>query len=495
VRRNAAFLDRVTDLRIEPDSPLPKHRQLFEGLRRAIREGKLGVDDELPSTRELARELGVSRNTALAAYEMLTAEGYVTSRGGAGTFVARNAVEARPAEPRAPVEPRPLSDLADMFRVFRLSVPAGPARPFRASSPSIDAFPYAAWAHAAQRVLRRGERAWMSAGEPSGLAALRKAIARHVHAFRSTPCDPDQIIVTSGAQSGLFLCSMLLLDANDVVWIENPGYQHARWAFRTRTQRVIPVPLDEAGMDIEAGRGLSPQPRVIFTTPTHQWPLGIAMSATRKRSLLDFAARFGAWVIEDDYDGDLRFERKTYAALRSDDHANRVIHLGSFTETLTPGIRIGFLVVPPDLVDAFVAARQTVDRFPNPIAQAILADFIENGNYARHVYQMQMLYRERHELMRARISSTLGGFLAARPASGGTFTVAELMAGVDDVALADAFERDGYESLPLSRTYVGSPGRHGFLLGHAVAAPKEIRVGIDRLARIAARPASRLPSH
>ncbi|MBV9669587.1 MAG: PLP-dependent aminotransferase family protein [Acidobacteriales bacterium] len=487
-------LDFISELRIVPDPSISKHRQLYEGLRRAIADGKLSGDDELPSTRELARELGVARNTVITAYEMLLAEGYVTSRGGAGTFVAKNAADTAAQKPAASVEPRPLSGMADMFRVSRLATPTGFTRSFRPSSPSIDAFPYGTWSQTARRVLRYGERAWMSESPPIGLRSLRKAIARHLHAFRSSPCDPDQIVITSGAQSGLFLCSMLLLDPNDAVWIEDPGYQQARLAFRARTERVIPVPLDDFGIDIETGRALSPQPRLIFTTPTHQWPLGITMSSARKRALLDFATERGAWIVEDDYDGDLRFDRSTYAALRGLDGADRVIHLGTFTKTLTPGIRIGYLVLPPDLVEAFVAGQQTVDRFPNPIAQAILAEFIEGGAYARHVYAMQTLYLERHELMRARIASKLSGFLDSKASPGGTFTVTELVGGIDDIALADAFERLGFDSLPLSRTYAGSPGKNGLLLGHAVSKPEDIRAGIDTLARIAASPVSSIPA-
>jgi GntR family transcriptional regulator/MocR family aminotransferase len=319
------------------------------------------------------------------------------------------------------------------------------------------------------------------------------AIARHLHAFRTSPSDPDRVVITTGAQSALFLCSMLLLDPNDAVWVEDPGYQHARMAFRSRTERVIPVPLDDEGIDIAAGMALSARPRVIYTTPTHQWPSGITMSSARKRALIDFAAECGAWIIEDDYDGDLRFERRTYAALQGLDEDDRVIHLGSFTKTVTPGIRMGFLVVPPDLVDAFAAAQQIVTRFPNPISQTILADFIESGAYARHVYAMQALYRERHELLRARIASKLSGFLDAKPSTGGTFTVTELVPGVDDLALSDAFASHGYESRALSRMYAGRYGKRGLLLGHAIAKPEEIRAGIDTLARIAASPPSSLP--
>lgn len=475
----------LTDARIDPRSPVPKHRQVYSALAEAIRAGKLNADDPLPSSRELAGELGVSRNTVLAAYEQLLSEGYVTSRGGAGTFVSRNVPRAEPPVVREHREPRPLSNIAELLRVSQFPGLPGFARPFRPSSPAIDAFPYNTWSKIGARIMHGSDPLGMMENDPLGHLPLRKAIARHLHAFRSAPCDPRQVIITSGAQLGLFLCSMLLVDPNDLVWIEEPGYRQARFAFRCRTERVIPVPLDDSGINIEAGKALAPQPRLIYTTPTHQWPLGVMMSHNRRLDLLKFAAEHGSWVIEDDYDGDLRFDRRTYTALWGIDEAERVIHIGTFSKSLSPGVRLGYLVVPPDLVNTFVAGRQVLDRFPNAIAQAVLAEFMEGGGYARHVYDMQALYRERHELLRERIARKLTGFMDAKASPAGTFTVTELATGLDDIPLAAAFQAQGFESLPLSRTYTGPSGKRGLLLGHAVATPEEIRKGVDTLEQIA----------
>ncbi len=476
---------RFSHIKIDAASLLTKHRQIYAALRRAILEGRLRADDALPSTRQLASELGVARSTVLVAYELLLAEGYVVGRAGAGTFVARNAVRPQRKPPAEHIEPRPLSQAADILRIWRLPELASLARPFRPSSPAFDAFPVAKWSRIVARLARDTNARWMSEGDPRGYLPLREAIAAHLFTVRTCDCSPDQIVIVSGSQLALFMSALLLIDHNDAVWIEEPGYPHARLTFRVRSNRVIPVPTDDAGLDIEAGKSLSPNPRVIYVTPTHQWPLGWTMPVQKRLALLDFAAKRGAWIVEDDYDGDLRYDRKTYATLFGLGESRRVLHLGTFTKTMHPGLRIGFIVLPADLVDSFVAGRQILDRYPNTISQVALAEFMESGAYARHIYDMQTLYLERHQILHERISKQLSGFLHVKKAQTGTFTVTELTGGIDDVALAVALKKEGFDSVPLSVAYAGPPGKRGLLLGHAVARPEEIRKGVNALERIA----------
>jgi GntR family transcriptional regulator/MocR family aminotransferase len=378
---------RFSDLRIDPESPLPKQRQIYAALREAILDGKLNPNDVLPSTRELAGELGVSRNTVLAAYELLLAEGYIAGRGGAGTYVAQNAARHPASLPPERIEPRPLSSTAEVLLVEQLPdswESPSVARPFRPSSPAFDAFPFTTWARILTHHSRGQGRFSVADGDTHGQLRLRRAITEHLRAARSCNCEPDQVFVTSGSQLGLFLCSMLLMDKDDAVWTEEPGFPDAHRTFRARTTRVIPVPVDSGGIDIEAGKALSPQPRVIYVTPTNQWPLGIVMPIQRRLALLQFAAERKAWIVEDDYAGDLRYDGKAYSTLQGLDEADRVIHLGTFSTTMLPGLRLGYILVPPDLVDAFAAARRIVDRYPNTLAQAGLTDFIERGLYHRH---------------------------------------------------------------------------------------------------------------
>jgi GntR family transcriptional regulator/MocR family aminotransferase len=486
VARQTRLDSRFAHIKIDAASSVPKHRQIYAALRQAILEGRLQAYDALPSTRQLAVELGVSRNTIMVAYELLLAEGYVVGRGGAGTFVARGAVRPQRKPPTVPVEPRPLSQAAEILRVWRLPELASLARPFRPSSPAFDAFPVAKWSRIVARLLRDESARWVvSEGDPQGYLPLRKAIAAHLFTVRTCDCSPDQIVIVSGSQLALFMSALLLMNHDDAVWIEEPGYPHARLTFRVRSSRVIPVPTSEAGIDIDVGKSLSADPSVIYVTPTHQWPLGFTMPVQKRLALLDFAAKTGAWIVEDDYDGDLRYDRKTYATLFGLGESHRVLHVGTFTKTMLPGLRIGFIVLPADLVDSFVAGRQILDRFPNTISQAALAEFMESGAYARHIYDMQTLYLERHQLLRERITKQLAGFLHARKAQTGTFTVTEVTGGVDDVALAAALKKEGFDSVPLSLAYAGPPAKHGLLLGHAVARPDEIRKGVNALERIA----------
>ena len=294
----------------------------------------------------------------------------------------------------------------------------------------------------------------------------------------------DQIVVTSGSQLAHALCAMLLLDRDDAVWCEEPGYPESRLPYRAFARRLIPVPLDAHGIDIDAGKALSPRPRLISVTPEHQWPLGSRMPAHRRLELLDFAAACDAWVVEDDYDGDLHFDGRSYAALQSLDDSQRVIHVGTFSKSMFPGMRIGYLVLPRDIIDAFAAGRSVLDRFPNIGVQIALAEFMHDGAYGKHVRRMQQAYSERHELLRARLESKLSGAVEVRRSHSGTFSVAELLGGVDDAVLSRKLASAGFESLPLSTTYVGTQRRSGLILGHAVARPEAIRAGVDVLARL-----------
>jgi GntR family transcriptional regulator/MocR family aminotransferase len=469
---------------VDPAAAEPKHRQIYGALREAILNGHLRADEPLPSTRQLAQLLRVSRNTVLAAYEVLIGEGFLVSRGGAGTFVAHDAARAPLPPPQTFVEPRPLSSTADALRGRLLYPVSSVARPFHPSSPGIDVFPMEAWTRIIVRQTRVDRDRIMGEGGQQGYLPLRNQVALHLRLFRSCRCDADQVIITSGAHLGYFLSAMLLVDHDDSVWVEEPGYPDARLAFRTRTSRVIAVPVDEHGLDIETGRALSAQPRVIYVTPSHQWPLGGVMPVQRRLALLDFAASRGAWIVEDDYDGDLRFDGQSYAGLQGLDKAQRVIHVGTFSKTIYPGLRLGYVVVPPDLVSAFVAGRTAIDRYPNTLAQCVMAEFMEKGLYAKHLHKMRAVYQERHALLRARLESKLAGALLVKPATVGTFTVTELTNGLDDVGVVQALAAAGVEADPLSISSRGSERKHGLLLGHAIAGPEQIRHGVDIIERV-----------
>lgn len=316
-----------------------------------------------------------------------------------------------------------------------------------------------------------------------GNLKLRKAIAQRLLKLRSSDCPSERILIVSNNHIALLICAALLVNADDPVWVEEPADPTCRNILHLRTKLVVPVTVDAGGLSIEAGKALSPNPRMIFVTPTHQWPLGVTMPVQRRLALLDFANQQGAWVVEYDYDGDLRFDGMSYATLLGLDKEHRVIHIGSFTEAMYPGFGLAYIVVPPDLVDAFAAACE-LGGPAYPTVQAGLAEFIELGHYGRHVHEMQALYKERHELLSARIHSKLANVFDARPAVAGTFTLAEFRSPLNDVEFAARLRAEGLESIALSSTYAGQPAKHGLLLGHAIATPEEIRNGVDGMARL-----------
>jgi GntR family transcriptional regulator/MocR family aminotransferase len=480
-------------LGLDRASDVPLHRQLYEGLREAILTGRVRPGARLPSTRALAADLHASRNTVLAAFGQLLAEGYVEGRVGAGTTVARTLPEtllrARPetaATRQAGRRPR-LSRRGALL----VGTPVGPARsaaaahPFRPGLPGIDAFPFDVWTRLLARRWRHVPRQLLDYGDPAGYRPLREAIAAHLREARAVRCEASQVIVVTGAQQAVDLAARVLLDPGDTAWIEEPGYQGARGALGAAGIRLAPVPVDEEGLDVRRGARAAPGARLVYVTPSHQYPLGVTMSLQRRLALLEWASASGAWILEDDYDSEYRYAGRPLAALQGLDAAGRVIYAGTFSKVLFPALRLGYLVVPAGLVDAFVAARALSDRHSPSVTQAALADFIDAGYFARHVRQTRALYAERQGALVAAARRDLGGLLEVAPAGAGMHLVGWLPPGVDDrVAARAALARD-VEVPPLS-AYRLRPRRRGarggLLLGYAAYPPREIAEACGRLA-------------
>ncbi len=357
-------------------------QQVYESIRRAILEGIVAPGTRLPSSRALAGDLGVSRTTTLLAVQQLQAEGYLTARRGSGTFVAgelpddllrRQATRpaARPRHP--PLSRRGTALVAAPQGARRLG---GPPRAFRIGTPGVDLFPVGLWSRLASRRLRSVTAAQLDYGDSAGLRVLREAIADHVQTARGTRCEADQVLVVAGAQQGLELICRLLLDPGDRVWMEEPGYPGARSALLGAGARILPVRVDTEGLDVAMGARRAGDARLVYVTPSHQYPLGVPMSLPRRLALLEWASAARAWVIEDDYDSEFRYGARPVPCLHGLDVDGRVIYVGSFSKTLFPALRLGFLIVPPDLQDGLVAARAAADQHPPALDQAVLADFI-----------------------------------------------------------------------------------------------------------------------
>jgi GntR family transcriptional regulator/MocR family aminotransferase len=477
-------------LALDPAAPAPLFRQLYEGLRRRILDGTLPPGVRLPATRGLAAELSVARNTVLNAYEQLLAEGYLEGKLGSGTYVSRTLPEemtqVRPAGERARPTPPPrraLSRRGELLAGTSAAVArsSGAPRPFRPGVPALDAFPFETWLRLVARHHRRPPRELLAYDHPAGYAPLRRAIAAYLGPARAVHCDPEQVLVITGSQQGVDLVARLLLDPGDTAWFEDPGYPSARAALQGAGTRLVPVPVDQDGLDVAAGQARCPDARLVYVTPSHQYPLGVTMSLARRLALLDWARRAEAWVVEDDYDSEFRYAGRPLAALQGLDRDGRVIYLGTFSKALFPSLRLGYLVVPPDLTDAFAAARAAIDRQAPTLTQAVVADFLHEGHFLRHIRRMRTMYAQRQETFLRAARRELGGLVEVGPGETGLHLMGWLADGRPDRQASAAAARAGVEAPPLSSYCIERAARAGLLLGYAGSDPRQIRDAVRRL--------------
>jgi GntR family transcriptional regulator / MocR family aminotransferase len=476
---------------LDPAAPAPLFRQLYDGLRQAILGGRLPPGIRLPATRGLARDLGVSRNTVLNAYEQLLAEGYLEGKLGSGTYVPQTLPEellqvrsplngARPASRQG----RSLSRRGQQLAATRVSVARGPGppRPFRSGLASLHDFPWDTWQRLVARRWRLPAADLLVYGDPAGYLPLREAIAAHVGAARAVRCDAGQVIVVSGAQQALDLTAHVLLDPDEVAWVEDPCYAGARGALRGAGLRLVAVPVDADGLDVAEGVRRCPGARLAYVTPSHQYPLGVTLSLSRRLALLDWARRADAWVVEDDYDSEFRYAGRPLAALQGLDQDGRVIYVGTFSKALFPSLRLGYLVVPPDLAAAFTAARAVADRHAPTLMQAVVADFLAEGHFVRHVRRMRTLYAQRQEALVLAAGRELGGLLEVKPCETGMHLPGWLPDGVDDQGAWQRVAAAGLETSAVSAYRLEPGGRGALLLGYAAFEPRQLRDGVRRLA-------------
>lgn len=470
----------------------PIHRQLYDWFRTAITEGRMRPGQLVPSTRSLAAELQISRISVFNAYEQLHSEGYLETFIGSGTCVARNI----PDDPfvRSPVDAREdwaggAAQSAPRRVSARVSgLLKAPSEPwlhnlgaFRVSLPALDQFPINVWSKVVTRHSRKASRAIMAYGDAMGYLPFREAIAEYLSTFRGVRCDSSQILITTGSQQALQICAQVLLDAGDRVLFENPGYPGARLAFTSSGARLVPVPIDGEGVIVSSISSHGHRARAVYVTPSHQYPLGTIMSAARRMSLLQWAARSRSWIIEDDYDSEYRFGSRPIASLQGLDAHDRVIYVGTFSKVLFPALRLGYMVLPRDLVPAFSAARDAADIFSSTLYQAVLTDFIREGHFARHIRRMRMLYMDRRRALVNAIRTHLGDLLEVIGAEAGMHLVAMFPHGIDDVAISRAAAQKGISAMPLSLCYLNSPKRTGLILGYGGVSTRQINDGILKL--------------
>ncbi len=480
-------------LDLDPKAPSPLYRQLYDGLRSAILEGRLASGARLPSSRLLAADLGVGRNTVLSAYEQLAAEGYLEGQVGAGTRVAAilpdRLLEVGKSAARKNLrdlaETNALSERGKRLASIRRAAPRydrGEGRAFQHGLPAIDQFPGTLWSRLLARRARDPRNGLFGYETGEGFGPLREAIAAHAGAARGVVCTPEQVIVTTGAQAALDLAARMVIDPGDAVWLEEPGYLGARGAFLGAGATLAAVPVDDEGLDIQAGIALEPKPRLIYVTPSHQFPLGMTLSLQRRLALLEIARAQSAWILEDDYDSEYRYTGRPLAALQGLDRSGRVLYMGTFAKTLFPSLKIGYLIVPDALIDAFRTAIRITGHVPAPAIQAALADFINEGHYGAHVRRMRAVYASRRACLIDTIQTELGNFLEAAPGDGGMQMTACFRDGIDDRrAAALAAEADIHVSA-LSNYYLGERRRSGLYMGFAAIPETRIVKAAHRLA-------------
>ena len=466
----------------------PRHQSLtnwlYGELRSAILEGRLAAGARLPSSRDFARQYELSRGTVVSVVERLQAEGYVTSRVGFGTLV--NRVEApRPARP-ATTAPAYIRRVVSTYRPSQPWIDrvfAAGSRPFRIGVPAINEFPSEVWGRiAAGRARQFGS--WLrKEGDRRGYRPLREAIADYLRTSRGVRCTAEQIVIVSGIQQALDLLARLLLKKGDRIWMEDPGYFGARIAWDYAEARPVAVPVDDEGISVSAGIRICPDAKGAYVTPAHQFPLGVTMSLERRMALLRWASQSGAFVIEDDYDSEYRFEGPPVPALQSLDHHSSVIFIGSFSKTLFPALRVGYVVLPAPLADWFSGLRYRTDFRNSSFDQAVLCDFIADGHFARHLRRMRNLYGERLAALMEGAHQHLHGLLEISNVRAGLYTIGYLRNEMTSRQAEKLAMAQGIEVLGADRCTLKRADPRALLLGFGGFNDAAIRQGLIRLAK------------
>jgi GntR family transcriptional regulator/MocR family aminotransferase len=462
------------------------YRWLYESLRREILEGRLRPGTRLPSTRDIASQYSLSRGTIVSAFDQLREEGYLEGNIGSGTYVSEqlprallHAGKTPVSAPPASAPPRRLSQYAQRVRNFWALDPR-PPRCFRAHRPALDLFPIGLWSQIASKRVRAYTAAAMVGCDTLGYPPLREALATYLRGARGIRCEARQLMIVSGVQEAFDLVFRTVLDPGDRVAIENPGYPGAAHIMESVGAEIASLPLDAEGvvLDPKALRGA----RLVYTTPAHQFPTGVTMSLARRLALLEWARRTGALVFEDDYDSEYRYSGKPIPALQGLDTHNVVVFAGSFSKLLFPALRIGYVVLPPDLVDAVSTLKAITSRHVPLLEQAVLAEFIEQGHFARHLRRMREVYAERLATLLDSARVRLNGLLELSAVEAGLQTAGWLQAGIEDTAAVAAAAAREIEVTPFSRCTRGPVTRHGLMLGFAATESAEIRRGVRELA-------------
>jgi len=476
----------LLDWQVERNRASPLFRQIYFEIRAAILTQRLKPGAKLPSTRALASSLGVARASVVAAYEQLLAEGYATGKVGAGTYVSADLPEppqsrtTRRAKPAVRIAPTPVRQ----FPYFSAATVESEDRPFQGGRALVDARTVDAWRKLTQRAWRSFGAVHLGYSDARGLIELRRAIGDYLLATRGVRADSEQIVITAGTQHAIDLAMRVLLEAGDEVWVEDPGYPLTRAALAAGGLRLCPVPVDAQGLNVAAGIRAAPKASAAFVTPTHQYPRGVVMSMARRLELIAWAREVGAFILEDDYHSEFRYAGRTLAALQGLDDGEQVLYVGTLNKALFPGLRMGYVVVPRSLLQAFVGARFLVDRQPPTLLQGALAEFLSEGHFAAHIRRMRLLYREQRDALVSALERHAGGAVEVTAPDQGMHLVAYLRDGISDTALEARAREAGIIARAISPLYRCVAARSGLLLGFTGYPRQIILPAAVRLARL-----------
>jgi GntR family transcriptional regulator / MocR family aminotransferase len=462
---------------------MPNHRKIYEAIRRAITEQILPSGSRLPSSRDLATDLQVSRNTILAAFDQLLDEGYVEAKTGSGTYISYKQTDAAFSKMdnvvATPISPtvQNTNHIGLSKRGFAATHSDHPhsheVQPFTPGDDDYSRFPIALWRRLLNRHWRALNPTLLDSSHDGGYWPLRQAIAEYLRISRAVILDANQVIITSGTQQSIDLCARLLTDHGDAVWVENPCYWAARRVLESNGLTLHPIQVDKEGM-APSTADFRQKPKLIYTTPSHQYPKGMVMSYGRRRLLLDYAQNCQAWMIEDDYDSEFRFEGRPISSLQGMDVHGRVLYLGTFSKVMYPGIRLGYMVVPPSLVTAFKNGLYELQRPGQVMIQAALADFIEEGYFASHIRRLRQTYGERRRLLQKSLASISSVGARLSMVDSGLHLVVEFDAHINDVDIANAAAAIGLRVYPLSNYGFGELREKGLIIGYAYSATNQI---------------------
>jgi len=463
----------------------PLYQQIYDSFRSGIIRGELRGGDLVPSSRELARESRISRLPVLTAYAQLLAEGYFESRVGAGTFISGSLPSRSTGSwPSAARGQHLLSAQVAGLPKYERPAWAESLGPFQVGQPELQKFPIEIWLKLIARYSRRMRLKALQYGDAMGLPELREAIATYLRTSRGVRCEAQQIMIVSGSQQALDLTTRVSLEAGSAAWVEEPGYWLVHHVLKAARCRIIPVPVDAEGPNVTAGIKLNRNARAAFVAPSHQYPLGVTMSAARRLQLLEWAQRSRAWIVEDDYDSEYRYGSLPIASLQGLDGNARVIYIGTFSKVMFPSMRLGYLVIPSDLIQRFAAMRQVMDICPPHITQAVMSDFIREGHFARHVRRMRPIYAERRRVLVAELKRQLGNDVTIMGDQAGMHLAVFLARVRDDRKIAATAARQSLWLSPLSSSYVGKTPRHGFVLGFGNANANDIPKAVRHLKKL-----------